>query len=205
MHRRPAVLLAAVALAVGLSGCTTEEPTTAVPTSTEATQTADEQQLPADLTSALEGFGVEGSDVKAAITGLDQVDQERPLDVQASVRAHEVIFTGASGEVSMPIPGEEMYVSIAPYVEQTHECYYHALGGCQGEMTGEDVHVTITADDGTVLVDEDVTTYANGFVGFWLPRDVTGTVAVTAGDLTGETPFDTTDEGPTCITTLQLA
>jgi hypothetical protein len=28
---------------------------------------------------------------------------------------------------------------------------------------------------------------------------------VTAGDLTGETPFDTTDEGPTCITTLQLA
>ncbi|SOC56729.1 CueP family metal-binding protein [Ornithinimicrobium cerasi] len=205
MHRRPAALLAVAALAVGLSGCTTEEPTPAATASTQATPAADEQQLPDDLTSALAGFGVDAADMRSAITELDQVDQERPLDVQASVRAHEVVFTGASGEVSMPIEGEEMYVSIAPYVDQTHECYYHALGGCQGEMTGEDVHVTITAEDGTVLVDEDVTTYANGFVGFWLPRDVTGTVAVTAGDLTGETPFDTTDEGPTCITTLQLA
>ena len=38
-----------------------------------------------------------------------------------------------------------------------------------------------------------------------LTDDAEVTVAVTAGDLTGETPFDTTDEGPTCITTLQLA
>jgi hypothetical protein len=205
MHRLPALLLTALAVAaVGLAGCTTEEPT-ASPASTEAVSPADEQQLPEDLTAALDGFGVDADDVRSAITELDRVDQARPLDVQASVRVDEVVFTGASGEVSVPIPGDEMYVSIAPYVDQTHECFYHALGGCQGEMVDEDVHVTITADDGSVLVDEDVTTYANGFVGFWLPRDTTGTVQVTAGDRTGETPFDTTDEGPTCITTLQLA
>ena len=204
MHRRPAVLLAAVALAVGLSGCTTEEPTTAAPTTAEATQAVDEQQLPADLTSALEGFGVDGSDVRAAITGLDQVDQERPLDVQASVRAHEVIFTGASGEVSMPIPGEEMYVSIAPYVEQTHECYYHNLSSCQGELVGEDLDVTITSDDGEVLVDETVTTYDNGFVGFWLPRDIEGTIEVEFDGRSVTAPIATGPEDPTCVTTLQL-
>ena len=63
-----------------------------------------------------------------------------------------------------------------------------------------------TAEDGTVLVDEQTSTYAdNGFVGFWIPKDVAGTVVVTADGKRAETRFSSDPEGPTCLTTLQLA
>lgn len=65
------------------------------------------------------------------------------------------------------------------------------------------VHVAVVTDAGETLVDEGVMTYANGFVGFWLPRDLTGTVTVSAG--TATSPFDFGADGPTCLTTLRLA
>lgn len=204
MNRLPAALLVVVAVA-GLSGCTAgEPPTTPHPTAASAAA-AGGQELPEDVTAALSQHDVRATDVREAITALDRVDQRRPLEVQASVRTDQVVFVTEEGETSVPIPGDEVYVSVAPYVDSTHECFYHALGGCQGEMVGEDVRVTVTADDGTVLVDEDATTYANGFVGFWLPKETTGTVTIAARDLEGQTSFDTSAEGPTCLTTLRLA
>ena len=83
-----------------------------------------------------------------------------------------------AAHLAAALPEDQFYVSIAPYVDQTHECYYHNLASCQGELVGEDLDVTITSDDGEVLVDETVTTYDNGFVGFWLPRDIEGTIEV---------------------------
>ena len=209
MRIRPTLLLATAALAVGLTACSTEAPAEQ-PSSGSAGQSATGSaqasgELPETVTAALSAQGVTATDVRTAITELDRLDQARPLDVQASVRPDQVVFTADGQEVAVPVPGDEVYVSIAPYVEKTHECFYHALGGCQGEMTGEDVHVTITAEDGTVLVDEDATTYANGFVGYWLPKDTTGTISITQGEMTGEVPLDTGAEGPTCVATLQLA
>lgn len=214
MHPRATALLATVLLVggVGLSACSD---TTADggadhaghEGSSESTAVVAEA-LPQDVVEILADYGVEASDARAAITGLDRVDQARPLEgVQASVRTDEVVFATASGEVSVPIPGDEVYVSVAPFVAQTHDCFYHALGGCQGELVGQDVHVQITDAAGEVLVDEEATTYANGFVGFWLPADVTGTITITDAESgrTGEVPFDTGPDGPTCITTLQLA
>jgi len=95
-------------------------------------------------------------------------------------------------------------VSIAPYIETTHECYFHSLATCQGELVDEPVDVRITDADGAVLVEESATTYANGFVGYWLPEDVEGTIEITQGDLSGNVPFSTTEGSPTCVTTLQL-
>ena len=115
-----------------------------------------------------------------------------------------VVGNGAE-EVSVPLPDDELYVSIAPFVETTHECYFHSLATCQGELVGEPVEVTITDAGGDVLVQETTTTYSNGFVGFWLPRDVEGTIEISAGDLTGSVPFATSEGSPTCVTTLQLA
>ena len=62
----------------------------------------------------------------------------------------------------------------------------------------------ITTDSGEVLVDEDATTYANGFVGFWIPKDLAGTVVVTKDGKRAESRFSSDSEGPTCLTTLQL-
>lgn len=204
--RRTTALLAALVLAAGVSACSTEDE---APTGVEASQEAggeeaSDEALPEEVVAMLDGYDVAGQDVRQAIATLDQVDQARPLAFQGSVRGEEVLFSDGTQEVSVPIPGDEVYVSIAPFVQQTHECHFHALGSCQGEMVEETVQVTITDADGQTLVDEEVTTYANGFVGFWLPKGEQGTVAITQGDLSGETTFDTGPEGATCITTLQL-
>ncbi|WP_134774432.1 CueP family metal-binding protein [Ornithinimicrobium flavum] len=205
--KRTAAALSTLALIAGLSACSGESETAAPESpATSADGTASGEELPDEVASALSDLGVEGDDVRDVITSLDRLDQERPLPVQGSVRTDEVIFSTAdTGEVAVPIPGDEVYISVAPYVDSTHDCFYHALGGCQGELVGEEVSVTITDDAGETLVQEDATTYTNGFVGFWLPKDVTGTVSITHDGMSGEVPFDTSDEGATCITTLQLS
>lgn len=200
--KRTALIFSALVALVGVSGCSSDPDPTAT-TSTAATAAAD-GALPAEVVTMLDGIDVQGEDVREVITAMDQIDQARPLAVQGSIRTDQVVFSQDGQEVAVPIPGDEVYVSVAPFVSQTHDCYYHALGSCQGELVGEDVHVTITDADGTVLVDEAATTYANGFVGYWLPQDTTGTITITQGGLTGEVALDTTAEGPTCVTTLQL-
>lgn len=215
MRTRAAALLTAIALgSAALSGCGSDGSTGTGLTDTGGTaggalaeqlDTSSDEALPEEVAAMLGDYGVTAEQgVRGAIVTLDHAEDQRPLAVQGSVRADEVIFSDGSREVSVAIPGDQVYVSIAPYVQQTHDCHYHALGSCQGEMVDEDVHVTITDDAGETLVDEDVTTYANGFFGVWLPEGRQGTVTVTQGELTGETPFDTGEGGATCITTLQL-
>lgn len=218
MKLRSAALLAALAVAVG--GCSSGDegaPTGAtVGTAAQDTATAGgvpaqepdtsaDEALPEEVAAMLEGYGVDAEEgVRAAITTLDRVDEQRPLTVQASVRTDDVVFGDGEEEITVPIPGDLVYVSIAPYVEQTHPCHFHALGGCQGEMVGEEVHVRIVDHLGEVLVDEQVTTRANGFVGYWLPKDAHGTVTITQGELTGVAAFETGEGDPTCVTSLQL-
>ncbi len=158
----------------------------------------------ADGTDLLATLGLEGSTGREVVETLDRSDAERPLLVGASVRYDEVLLSDGVTEQSLPIEGDDFYLSLAPYETSTHDCYYHNLSTCRGELSGEDVHVTITADDGEVLVDEDATTYANGFVGFWVPRDLTGTIVVTQDGRTAQSAFSSGSDGGTCVTTLKL-
>lgn len=214
MKNRTAALLASLAVAVAActpsddgSAAQTDAGTTAAQglTAAELDTSADEA-LPEEVASMLEGYGVSAEDgVRAAIVTLDQVDQQRPLSIQGSVRTDDVLFSDGDQEVAVPIPGDLVYVSIAPFVDQTHPCHFHALGGCQGELVQEDVSVVIVDDAGTTLVEEDTTTRTNGFVGYWLPRGASGTITITQGERTGEAGFETGDGDATCVTTLQLS
>ena len=173
-----------VASIVFLSGCTS--------------QTSSEDPMLAEL-------GLGGLSGQEIVAQLDVSTESRPLDFVASVREDEVLVGDGTKEVSVPLPDDVYYVSIAPFIETTHECYFHSLATCQGELTDESVDVRITDADGDVLVQETATTYANGFVGYWLPRDIEGTIEISQGDLTGSVPFSTSEGSPTCVTTLQLA
>lgn len=140
---------------------------------------------------------------------IDHLDRmpvaDRPSDLMASVRADQLLLTDAEQELAVPLGEDRFYLSVAPYVDQTHECFYHSLTTCRGELANQDVGVRIIDDaTGEVLVEEQVTTFDNGFVGFWLPRDVEGTIEVTHDGLTGQRVFSSDDEGATCLTTLQL-
>lgn len=58
--------------------------------------------------------------------------------------------------------------------------------------------------DGKVLYENIKSTYENGFAGFWLPRDIEGTIYVTYDGYEGIQNFDTYSNSDTCITTLKL-
>lgn len=147
-----------------------------------------------------------GKDAVQIIDELDRLDlEERPTDLMASVQVDELVLSDTEDEVALELPEDRFYVSVAPYVTQTHECFYHSLTTCTGELGGEDVRVTVTDDTGKALYDEQTTTFDNGFVGIWLPRDVSGTIEVEYDGKRGEVDFGTGEEDPTCVTTLQLA
>src|SRR5699024_6670961 len=145
-----------------------------------------------------------GTDGKMFVDELDRLPLSERPEFIASVRGDEVLVNVDGQEGSIDLPDDEFYVSIAPYAEQTHECFYHSLTTCVGELRSAAVHVVVTTDDGEVVVDEETETFANGFLGLWLPRDISGTIEVTHAEGTVSAPIATGADDPTCVTTLQL-
>jgi len=196
-------LAAACAAAVTLSACSTESPVQSEASQSDAAAT-EVQQVPVE--DILAEFDLEGLDGPEIVDKLDHMPKdERNSDLHASVSTNELILTAEQGKASLPLPEDKFYVSIAPYVSNTHDCFNHSLTTCTGELGKEDIHVTITDDEGNELVNEDTTTFDNGFIGYWLPADKKGTITIKQDGKTGEVPLDTSEEGATCITTLQMA
>ena len=185
--------ITAAALALALTGCSAADP--------EPTADGTESQ-----DTFLTTHGLAGMDAVEIIDHLDrQKVTERPTDLIASVRNDELLLSSDDQEVVVDLPDNQTYVSIAPYLTSTHDCFYHSLTTCLGELDNEDIQVTITDEaTGEVLVDEATTTFDNGFSGFWLPDDVTGLIEVSYQGRTGTTEFSTTDDGATCVTDLHL-
>ena len=185
--------IAAAALALALTGCSATDP-----------------EPTADGTVSQDAFltthGLADMDAVEIIDHLDrQKVTERPTDLIASVRPDELLLSSGDQQVVVDLPDNQTYVSIAPYLNSTHDCFYHSLTTCVGELSNEDIQVKITDEaTGEVLVDEETTTFDNGFIGFWLPDDVTGLIEVSYQGRTGTTEFSTTDDGATCVTDLRL-
>ena len=184
---------AIAAAALALTGCSAADPE---PTA-DGTVSQD---------TFLTTHGLAGMDAVEIIDHLDrQKVTERPTDLIASVRADELLLSSDDQEVVGDLPDNQTYVSIAPYLNSTRDCFDHSLTTCVGELSNEDIQVKITDEaTGEVLVDEETTTFDNGFIGFWLPDDVTGLIEVSYQGRTGTTEFSTTDDGATCVTDLRL-
>lgn len=159
-----------------------------------------------EAAALLQAHDLDGMDARQLINHLDRLPvAERPTDLLASVRGDELLLADSRHEVAMGLPDDAFYVSVAPYVEQTHDCYYHSLTTCRGELANAPVQVrAVDATSGTVLVEEDRTTFDNGFVGLWLPRDLNVTLEVTHQGRAGSVGITTTDDAATCLTTLRL-
>lgn len=190
-------LLTALVMSLLLVGCASQG---------NATSQARSPHSP-KATSLLGEYGLDGMNAVEIIDRLDRLGgDDRPADLTASVRPGELRLSSGDDEVSLAIPADRFYLSVAPYVDQTHECFHHSLTTCTGELGGTDVHVRIVDEtNGEVLVDETRTTNEFGFTGFWLPRDIEGSIRITSGGKTGEADFATDEDAATCLTTLQLA
>jgi hypothetical protein len=148
-----------------------------------------------------------GLDTPAVIERLDTMPvADRPADLIASVQPDALVLTDdQERETQLPMPEDEVYISVAPYREQTHDCYFHSLTTCLGELANTKVQVTLTSEDGDVLLDEVRQTYDNGFVGIWAPRGIEATLTIEHEGQTGSATISTmTEDDATCITTLQL-
>lgn len=195
-RRLATVLAASLASGMLLVGCG-QASTTSNPATPSASQ-------PAQQGGLLEANGLSGKSVEQIIETMDQSTQQRPTKLMGGIKPDSLVITDGQTQQSLPMPADKFYVSVAPYVSRTHNCYFHNLGTCQGEQVRKQVKVLIKDDAGKVLVDETTTTYTNGFVGYWLPRNIKGTIQMTVDGKTGSVPFGTGPQDATCITTLQI-
>lgn len=157
-------------------------------------------------TDLLASHNLTDMSAREIVDTLDRMNvSDRPADLIASVQPNALVLTDNVTEVSLDMPDDVTYVSVAPFVSQTHECFYHSLTTCRGELSAQQIEVRFIDDaTGNVILEETTTTFDNGFAGFWLPRNLSGTIEVTYDGKTGETPFSTANDAATCITTLQL-
>ncbi len=73
-----------------------------------------------------------------------------------------------------------------------------------GELDNQTFDIVLTTVDGDVVFEGEKTTYNNGFMGFWLPRDTQYIISIDYGDKSGVFTLETYDDSYTCITSFQL-
>ncbi|MFJ6531112.1 CueP family metal-binding protein [Microbacterium sp. NPDC091662] len=194
-RRRLSAGLAALAVAgIALAGCA------------PAVSPADVGSV-ASAQELLAAHDLAGLDVGEVIERLDAMPvADRPDDLLASVEPDALLLRDTSGRESrLPMPDDAVYISVAPFRDQTHECHFHSLTTCIGELSDVEMRIVLTADDGTVLVDETRRTHDNGFTGIWVPRGIEATLTVESAGLTGAVPLSTiSPDDRTCVTDLQL-
>ncbi len=195
-------IAAAAALALGIGAAAVAA------NSNDAPAAAQDRQAIAE--EILATHGVTDMDAVAVIEKLDQQElADRPsTELWASVRRDELLIvdTTTGREGALPMPDGKFYMSFAPYFTQTHPCHFHSLTTCTGEIQNTDIEVHIVDNaTGEVLVDDTMATYANGFLGVWLPRDLEVTLTVTLDGQSGSSVFTTTEaDDATCDTTIRL-
>lgn len=130
-------------------------------------------------------------------------DKEVTSD-RASINGKELIIIDGKEEKLYPLPKDEFFVSIAPYISHTHDCAIHSLTTCQGEMVDEQFNVTVKDKSGQIVLEESINSGVNGFIDLWLPRDQTLTVTIEHDGKIVESDITTFEDSKTCITTMQF-
>lgn len=112
-----------------------------------------------------------------------------------------MVLGAFSGAAAAP---QGFYVAVAPYVDTTHPCTYHAKGSCQAELKNTELRFWLRSTDGAVNRAGIVRTGADGFVEWWLPHNKSYVVTFAYQGLRGTDRFGTFPKDRTCVTTTQL-
>ena len=98
----------------------------------------------------------------------------------------------------------DMDVYIAPYNTNTHPCYTHASGSCQGELTNTVVKYVIDSGDQSIHIEDEITTGADGFFTVSLPAQKAYQIQMEIGSYEGFAQLSTYADSPNCVTTGQM-
>jgi hypothetical protein len=160
--------------------------------------------LSACASKDLADVGLEGLTAKEIITGI--ADGSISVDgFGATVYDDELIVVTDNKSTSVVMPEDEFYLSVAPYIEFTHDCLYHSVTGCRGELKNEEFYVEFIDKDGNIIISEYMMSMSNGFIDLWLPRNIEGTLTITKEGLFTSKEISTYSGDPTCETTMQLS
>ena len=204
MNVRKALALAAALTmgGAGLAGCSSSSNNDGQPLPTTQAPTG-------ELSKVLASHGLADLEATEIVDALDAAPlTERPTDLLASVRPSEIVLTSTDGsEATMRLPEDKFYLSFAPYIDQSHDCYFHSLTTCTAELGNKKFDVTVTdAATGETIVDETLTSFDNGFIGLWLPKGIEAELSVQYEGKSASAGISTiSDDDATCLTTLQLS
>jgi hypothetical protein len=152
----------------------------------------------------LESLGLANLTAKDILTQLGDGTLE-PNGYAVSVYDHELLILVDNGQtISLAMPEDEFYLSVAPYKTLTHECTFHSATGCRGELKSETFFVEFIDTEGNVIIAQTMDTLSNGFIDLWLPRDIEGNLTITQGDYVASKVISTETGQPTCETTMRL-
>ncbi len=127
------------------------------------------------------------------------------IDVVSYVTPDVVHFKFKDGAVvEVPLPDDQMVVSIAPYINSTHPCSTHYMSKCDGELKNTPVKIYAVTAGGKVLINKTITTPPYGFIDLWLPRDREINLFVSAMGKKATGKIYTYRNSKTCDTTLKL-
>jgi len=131
--------------------------------------------------------------------------RQKNLDVMSFVTPDAVNFKFKNGKtISVPLPDDQMVVSIAPYIKKTHECATHYMSKCDAELKNLPLKVKAVTARGKTLINKTLTTPSTGFFDLWLPRDQEIVVSVSALEKKATGKIYTYRNSKTCDTTLKL-
>lgn len=136
------------------------------------------------------------------LTLEDKLDEKQGFF--ASVNGKALTIGDNNKKLSLSLPKEKFYLSLAPYINNTHPCSIHNLVTCRGEFKNKLMEITVIDQHDNIIISGEYHTLQNGFVGLWLPKDITATITVTYDGLTASETITTSANSNTCLTTLQL-
>lgn len=151
----------------------------------------------------IEDLGFTGLDAKGILTLVSEGGYDYN-DVNISVSDSELLIITEDYTISYDMPEDEFYMSVAPYITNTHTCFTHSATGCTGELLSETFHILLIDDNGNTIIDRNYESLHNGFIDLWLPRDINGTLTITHGEMSAQKDISTYTGNPTCETTMQL-
>ncbi|MEK5033491.1 CueP family metal-binding protein [Paenibacillus sp. FSL R7-0302] len=123
----------------------------------------------------------------------------------ASITSTQLIVdSGGPNEAAYELPEDEFFLSVAPYVQNTHPCATHSLTGCQGELTDQEFDVYIEDAEGKEVMNKSVKSQSNGFIDLWLPRDQNYRMTISQEGKQAQSEISTFESDDTCLTTMQL-
>ncbi len=156
---------------------------------------SNDQQLKEKLT------GIDGK-TAMAIANKWRMDK---IDVVTFVTPDNVNFKFQDEQIiSIPLPDDEMIVSIAPYINKTHTCATHYMSSCDAELKSTKIKVKAVAAGGQILINKTMKTAPTGFLDLWLPRNQDIDLTLSAKGKSAAGKLFTYRNSKTCDTTLKL-